>query len=569
MRSKEVVMNGWKALQPFVTKNSTSTHTNNFILLRMIKTFFMASIISSVVLQVNEMVDGIIVGNYISSDAVSVIGLVMPFINIMLFFSAIIYNGSSYVAAKAFGAKNYTKMMRQFFICLVLVTVISVLMGCLSSLFINDIIGLLTKDIHLQQLLADYLPIMHWVCIAISIQFSVTNFLKMLGRPKVVTIVFLLQMLLNIALDLILVRTMGIRGTAIATFVSVLCSGVILMPVVLFRKEMRYVPSKFIDYVRDTKEAITTGVVASLTLLLNSLQTLFIVEIVQAAQGNYGLFVISIYNQIMMVAWLVLAGGTDILYQIGGYYHGLGDMKGYKMLFREIFRIVFWGLSILIFAVICYPQILGILFGADPILTEWLCWPIRIIVFQLMGLGLGYTLIVNYNVLGLRKMVVALNLAMPILTVGGTYLGYLHNRECVWIGYTLGFWLFLLLCILMSMIISMRNRNMYRFSLIPKEDRYPSLSESLSYRDSDMDLFKQRVKIFLDDSPCYEQISEVIDIVCAKGKRGYFDFYLKKIEGHFSVLIKCLHTISQEELPVTLQYGITKRNGVTHIEFEL
>lgn len=529
----------------------------------------MASIMSSVVLQVNEMVDGIIVGNFISSDAVAVIGLVMPFINIMLFFSAIIYNGSSYVAAKAFGAKNYSKMMRQFLICLVLTTSLSVLLACLSSLFIWDIAELLTKEYHLQQLLVEYLSIMHWVCVAISIQFSVTNFLKMLGRPKVVTLVFLLQMLLNIVLDLILVRTMGIRGTAIATFVSVLCSGVILMPVVFLSKEMRYVPSKFIDYMRDTKEAITTGAVASLTLLLNSLQALLVVEIVQAAQDSNGLFVISVYNQIMMVAWLVLAGGTDILYQIGGYYHGLGDMKGYRMLFREIFRIVFWGLSVLILAILCYPQILGILFGADPVLTEWLCWPVRIIVFQLMGLGLGYTLIVNYNVLGLRKMVVALNLAMPILAVGGTYLGYLYNGACVWIGYTLGFWLFLFLCFIMSKIMSRHNRNLHGLSLIPKENRTPSLSESLSYRDSDMKLFKQRVKNFLGDSPRCEQLCEVIDIVCAKGKRGYWDFYLQKIEGHFSVLIKCLHAINQEELPVALQCDIDKRNGVTHIVFEL
>lgn len=547
----------------------TSSHTNNFILLRMIRTFFMASIISSVVLQVNEMVDGIIVGNYISSDAVSVIGLVMPFINIMLFFSAIIYNGSSYVAAKAFGAKNYTKMIRQFLICLVLATAISVLMACLTSLFIQDIVAQLTQDRHLQQLLTDYLPIMLWVCVAISIQFSVTNFLKMLGRPRVVTMVFVLQMLLNITLDLILVRTMGIRGTAIATLVSVLCSGVILMPIVFLSKEMRYVPSKFTDYVCDAKEAITTGAVASLTLLLNSLQALFVVEIVQAAQGTNGLFVISVYNQIMMVAWLVLAGGTDILYQIGGFYHGLGDMKGYRMLFREIFRIVFWGLSVVIFAVICYPQILGTLFGADPILTEWLCWPVRTIVFQLMGLGLGYTLIVNYNVLERRKMVLVLNLAMPVLAVGGTYLGYLYNRAYVWIGYTVGFGLFLFLCIIISKIISMRNNDLHGLSLIPKEDRNPSLSESLSYRDSDIGLLKQRVKTFLDDSSGCKQICEVIDIVCAKGKRGYWDFYLQKIEGHIFVLIKCIHTVNQEELPVALQCDINKRNGVTHIGFEL
>lgn len=546
-----------------------SLQMNNYILRRMIRTFFAASILSSVILQVNEMVDGIIVGNFISSDAISVIGLVMPFTNILLFFSAIAYNGASYVAAKAFGARDHAKMMRLFIICLFLALVVSVSLACLTSLFMQDIIRLLTKDRQLQQLLEGYLPIMLWVCVAISVQFSATNFLKMLGRPKVVAMVFLLQLILNITLDLILVRSMGIRGAAIATLVSILCSGAIFLPIIFADKDMRYVQANTRDYIRDTKEAVSTGVAASLTLLLNSLQSLLVIEIIQTAQGSNGLFVISAYNQIMMVAWLVLAGSTDILYQIGGHQYGAGDMNGYRRLFSEICRIVFWGLTAIIVAVICYPQILGKLFGTDDALTEWSCQPIRIIVFQLMGLGLGYTLIVNYNVLGRRKMVIALNFMMPVLAVSTTYLCYLCNKEYVWIGYPLGFWLFLLLCLVISRITSLCDKSLHAISLIPNKNPFPSLDLSLRFTDNDTKMLKNSIETFIEGNIWKEQLYGVINIVSSKGDKGYWDFQLKKDGEHFSVLIKCVPGIQQEELPANLNCDISKFNGVTYIEFEL
>ena len=67
---------------------------NSFVINHALRVFFIASVLSSVVTQLNTLVDGIIVSHVVTADAISAVSLATPVFLLVMLLGSVIYTGA-------------------------------------------------------------------------------------------------------------------------------------------------------------------------------------------------------------------------------------------------------------------------------------------------------------------------------------------------------------------------------------------------------------------------------------------------------------------------------------------
>lgn len=195
---------------------------NSYVINHSLQVYMIAAILSSVVGQVNITVDGIIVSNKLSADAISTIMLSSPILSVSSLLGSIIISGAVLLFAPAIGNQQYRQANRIFTLSLVGVTVLNGLLATALCIWADPISHMITDDERLLPFLADYLPISFIGGVVTLLAMSLGQFIEISGRPRLVTKAMIILTSANILLDLLLVVhfQLGMKGTAIASALS-------------------------------------------------------------------------------------------------------------------------------------------------------------------------------------------------------------------------------------------------------------------------------------------------------------------------------------------------------------
>ena len=199
--------------------------------------------------QLYNTVDGIIVGNFVSENALASVGtcssLTMLFVAIALGMS----NGAAVVVAQYFGAKRMEELRKTVSTALILFSVMGVIFSVLGVVLAE----LLLRDVLIVQ---DYLlpgAVTYFRVYALGLLFQflyniVAAILRSLGDSRATLYFLLISSVCNILLDLltVLVFRWGVMGVAVATVVSQGISAVVsLIYMFRFYPELRFAKGDF------------------------------------------------------------------------------------------------------------------------------------------------------------------------------------------------------------------------------------------------------------------------------------------------------------------------------------
>lgn len=132
----------------------------SYLISKAFKNFLLASILTSVVTQINMMSDSIIVGNLISADAVSAINLTVPVVSLLTGFISLLGLGASVQAAKAFGEQRYQEASKIYTVSFVSLIVLLLVVAVLSLSFLPYLVNCLCDNGHIAIYLKDYIRIL-------------------------------------------------------------------------------------------------------------------------------------------------------------------------------------------------------------------------------------------------------------------------------------------------------------------------------------------------------------------------------------------------------------------------
>ena len=196
---------------------------------RLILNFFWPLLLTSMLQQLYNFVDTLIVGNGLGDNALAAVGNMGSLFFLIVGFSLGLSNGFGIMIAQSFGAKEYGRMRRNIAATIQLAAMIAVLLTLISLILLPSALRLLRTD---EVIMDDSLRYGRFVFggLAAAIAYNVSSgMLRSLGDSKTPLIAILVSSVLNLGLDSFFIFTLhtGVEGAAIATVISQVISSLI------------------------------------------------------------------------------------------------------------------------------------------------------------------------------------------------------------------------------------------------------------------------------------------------------------------------------------------------------
>jgi len=184
--------------------------------------FAMPILVATVFQQLYNVVDSIIVGNYIGKEALAAVGASFPVIFVTISLLIGISSGISVVISQYYGAKQYDNVVKAINTFYAFVFVSSIVFSMVGVYYAEDIFRLLKLPEEVIGDATDYLQIYLGGLFVMFGFFGTNAILRGMGDSKTPMYFTLFSTVLNIGLDLlfVLVFEMGIKGVAYATVIS-------------------------------------------------------------------------------------------------------------------------------------------------------------------------------------------------------------------------------------------------------------------------------------------------------------------------------------------------------------
>lgn len=184
---------------------------------------FALPIMASSMLQYNySLVDNIIVGRYVSSDALAAVGSVGPIGSFIVGAALGLTSGFSIPVAHAFGEKNREKLSHYAGSAISLAFIIGIVLVVTSHILSGALLRLIGTPDEIIGLASSYINILYY---GIPFQMLSNNFTaisRSVGESKKPLCFFCVSVVVNFILDLLFVKELhwGVEGAAAATLIS-------------------------------------------------------------------------------------------------------------------------------------------------------------------------------------------------------------------------------------------------------------------------------------------------------------------------------------------------------------
>ena len=184
--------------------------------------FSIPLVLSSVFQQLYNLVDSIIVGNYVGEDALAAVGasysITMVFISIAIG-SGI---GCAVVISQYYGAKMIHKMKTAIYTSIIAIAILSVFLACIGWIMSDFLLQIMKTPDNIFYDALSYLKIYFLGLTFMFLYNIITSIFNALGESKIPLYFLIFSSFLNILLDLIFVVKLqyGVIGVAMATLIA-------------------------------------------------------------------------------------------------------------------------------------------------------------------------------------------------------------------------------------------------------------------------------------------------------------------------------------------------------------
>lgn len=189
--------------------------------------FMLPMVVGNVFQQLYNMVDSMIVGKYVGADALAAVGATGS-LNFLIFsLCGGMSNGIGVIISQYFGAGNGENVKKAIANAVYIMLVCASFMGIIGFVTARPLLAMLNTPENILNDSALYMQIMCIGVFAVALYNCIAAILRAVGDSKTPLYFLIVASILNIGLDLVFVRVlgMGVAGVGIATIISQLLSG--------------------------------------------------------------------------------------------------------------------------------------------------------------------------------------------------------------------------------------------------------------------------------------------------------------------------------------------------------
>jgi len=257
--------------------------------------FALPMLLGNVFQQLYNVVDSIIVGNFIGKEALAAVGASFPIIFAFLSLIIGIASGSTIVIAQYFGAKDIEKVKRTINTLFIFLFFASIIISIVGIYFSEEIFRLLKLPEEVIPQATTYFNIFMGG-VVVSFGFNGTSaVLRGLGDSKTPLYFLIISTVINIGLDLlfVLVLKWGIEGVAIASVIAQ--AGAFITAIIYLNKTHKIIRFSFKELIFDRiifKKSLRIGLPTGLQQFFVAAGMMALISIV----NGFGTDVIAAYS---------------------------------------------------------------------------------------------------------------------------------------------------------------------------------------------------------------------------------------------------------------------------------
>ncbi|MDO4497268.1 MAG: MATE family efflux transporter [Bacteroidales bacterium] len=509
------------------------------------KYFLVATILTTIVQQLNVVVDGIVVSQFVGPDALSAVNLYQPLSLLVTSVCTLFGMGATVYASKLMGQRDTDKVNHILSTALVSLVVAGVVLA-LVSVFLEDwIVDVICQEERLESYFRSYSFTMLSFCCVNMLSMFVDQMVNIDGSPQKVSRSVLISAVVNLILDIVFVGVldMGVAGSAYATIVSLVVN-ILILSGTLFSKQCSIRLNPFGQF---SAKMLGQNLKYGLPLIISNLvlMLLFILlnNTIQDKQGADGMFAMSICMNILSISMMITGGIGSTLLAIGGFLNGQQDYRGIRFLVNGGLKMQILVLAVIMIVAEFVPSALTSLFGANT--TELALYAdncVRIFAWMLLVVMPALLLANVYQVVGRLALSPLIVLTFPLSLIPSLLMcSYLWGDAAVWYGFPMAGIIVALLVVVITEVVRRKNADLSFLTLVPAEKHVEAYDSSIPH---DMELFASSLadlleyllskgipqKLADDIMHCLEEvILNIIEHGGPTNKKKYTDVYINKM----------------------------------------
>ncbi len=176
-------------------------------------------------------VDSIVVGNFVSKQALAAVGTTTPIVNMLIGFFTGLSSGASVVIARSFGAQNHKKLEDAIHTAIGMIFALSVIATVVGVLMVSPMLRFMKTPDDVFSESRTYLTIYFAGIASLMIYNMGAAILRAVGDSKRPLYFLIASSFVNIVFDLVfvIVFKLGVAGAAYATVLSQIISSVLVL----------------------------------------------------------------------------------------------------------------------------------------------------------------------------------------------------------------------------------------------------------------------------------------------------------------------------------------------------
>lgn len=400
--------------------------------------YALPSVVTMLFFGIQNLIDGIVVGNHLGSDALGGVNIILPLFSAIMVIALIVGIGSQTLVSMGLGENNIEKSqdaMTTGFWSLVLVSLVST--GGLL-MFAEPLTQHLGADERLLPHALAYFKGLVPFILPITLCFYSDVMLKALGHPKFSMMIMTSVVIINVALSLYLVlgTDMGTMGASLATGIA-FSIGLGMSAYLTFNVKQRLSMLKGRMRMPLLIKAVYNGSSEGVSELAAAISILIINLTVVKMLGADGVAAFTAINYINFVGILLFLGISDGLIPVLSYNFGAKNYERVKRIFRFA-ALVNFGIGLTVFIVLqgFGEYALGLFFdSSNKRVFDIALAGLHISAFVFLMNGINILITAYFTALGeaMSSIIVAALRGVIFVLIGVALLPKFMGIEGVWI----------------------------------------------------------------------------------------------------------------------------------------
>ena len=318
--------------------------------------------------QMYNTVDSIVVGNYVSAQALAAVGTTGPLINTLLGFFNGFSTGATVVIARAYGARDRKGVHDAVHTTILTTFLMAILFTGLGMYLTPYLLRLMKTPDDMLSEATIYLRIYFMGVSGLMFYNMGAGILRAVGDSRRPLYFLIFSAIMNIVLDLLFVCSfhMGVAGVAYATIISQLLSAVLVIRVLLrSREDYRLIPRDLRITGSILGRVLRIGLPAAIQTSVISFSNVFVQAYINAFQSDCMAGWTS-YNRLDAFAWLPMMCLGMANTTFVGQNLGAGNLDRVKKGVNIGLLLSLVGTLIIVIPLMCFSDTMLRLFNDDP-----------------------------------------------------------------------------------------------------------------------------------------------------------------------------------------------------------